>query len=413
MARPKQVQSAMQSLKISKFLGKNNVTPPERCKSEEFQVASNVDINDSGQTRMRQGGSKIYSGDIHSLFANGVNGNATYRLFREGTALKKLNSDLTTSVLRDDLIRTNWMKYFALNDLIYYSDEIVTGITNGTTSRSWGLEVPPNQLTLTATTGLLPSGRYLCSLTYVRNDGQESGAPRPIYIDLETNNSGIIVSNIPTSIDSTVIYVNLYLSTRNGEVLYLMATVPNGAHPYPYHGDTKEFKRQLTTIYMGPPQAGQMIQYYNGRIYLIKDNAAWYTLPYNYELMDLAHGFIQFPDRITLFAPVDGGIWVSYKNGKTGFLEGKDPDTGFITHWKTENPAHENSQKEDQVTFKGQVFRCWYWTAQDGIYMGLGLENGILVNRTEDRYTLQASDIAVGFFKKTFDGSKQYGSILY
>lgn len=404
--------SSLKSVRMKGFMGINNVIPAEKCKPSEFQTATNVDINTAGQLLKRQGrGSKIYTGDVHSHFSNGINGNATFRLFREDDALKKLNSDYSATSLRTGITRTNWVRYLALNNLVYYTDEIITGITDGVTSRSWGLEVPPNQLVLTQITGLLPSGRYLCTLTYVRNDGQESGAPGAIYIDLATSNSGIIVSNIPTSTDSTVDYVNLYLSTRNGEVLYLMATIPNGSNPYPYQGDTKEFKRVLSTQYMGAPIPGHMIRYYNGRIYVVKENVVCYTQPYNYELMDLVHGFIQFPDRVTLFAPVKGGIWVSYRKGKTGFLEGSDPEQGFITHWKTAHAVYEESQQPDEVTVRGEVIRGWYWIAPDGVY--LGLDGGNLLNKTDNRYAPVSANIAVSFIKKTVDGSKQYVSVLY
>jgi len=413
MAKTKQVGSSLQSMKIQGFRGINNVIPAEKCKPTELQTATNVDINSSGQVMKREGKDLVYAGNVHSLFSNGVNGNATFILFREGAILKRFNPETPNSptTLRDNIPRTNWMQYLALNNLVYYSDTITTGITDGVTSRSWGLEAPPQQLVLTQTTGLLPSGRYLCSLTYIRNDGQESGAPRSIFIDLTTSNAGIAISNIPTSSDSTVSYVYIYLSTRNGEVLYLASLVANGVTSVTYAGDTKEFSRRLATQYMGPPHAGHMIQYYNGRIYVVKDSAVWYTLPYNYELMDLAHGFMQFPDRVTLFAPVKGGIWVSYKNGKTFFLEGTDPEKGFVTHWKMDSGAYEGSQRPDQVTIKGEIMRGWYWTAHDGIY--LGLDGGSLLNKTEDRYEPGSADFSVSFMKKTQDGSKQYISLLY
>lgn len=413
MAKTKQIASSLQSFKMQGVMGINNVVPAEKCKPTELQTATNVDINIAKQVLNREGYDLKYSGNVHSLFSNGVNGNATFKLFREGALLNKLNSDYTATTLRSGIPRTNWMQYLALNNLVYYSDTIITGITDGTLagSRSWGLVVPPPQLVLTETTGLLPSGRYLCSLTYIRDDGQESGAPRSIYIDLPTSNAGIAISNIPESTDPGVDYVYIYLSTRNGEVLYLASAIANGVSSVTYAGDTKEFSKRLTTQFMGSPHTGHMIQFYNGRIYVVKDNAVWYTLPYNYELMDLAHGFFQFPDRVTLFAPVRGGIWVSYKNGKTFFLEGTDPEKGFITNLKTDSGAHEGSQRPDEVTIKGEIIRGWYWTGNDGIY--LGLDGGTLLNKTEDRYEPGSANYSVSFIKKTQDGSKQYISLLY
>lgn len=412
MAKKKQVSPSLYPYKMSGFMGKNNVTPTEKCKPNEFQTMTNVDITDTGQIVKRQGDNLLYSGSVHSLFANGINGNATCMLFREGTALKSFDTSTNgATTLRSGITRTNWMRYLALNNLVYYTDEFITGITDGTTSRSWGLEVPPNQLVLTQTTGLLPTGRYLCSLTYVRNDGQESGAPLASWIDITSDNAGIAISNIPTSSDTTVSYVYIYLSTRNGEVLYKAVSVNNGTTTATYAGHTQEFSQKLTTLQLGPPPAGHIVQYYNGRIYIAKDSAVWYTQPYNYELVDLAHGFLFFPNRVTLFAPVMGGIWVSYKDGKTFFLEGSDPEKGFVTNWKKDSSVHEGSQQPTEVTIRGEVMRGWIWTADDGIY--LGLDGGHLINKTENRYEPGSATIAVSFNKKTRDGSNQYVSVLY
>jgi len=409
MPRKKQITPSLYSLSMRGFMGINNVIPAEKCKPAELQTAINADINDAMQAIRRQGHDKVYSGtDVHSVFANGVNGNASFMLFKEGSTLKKLNSDFTATTLRSGISRTKWMNYLALNNLVYYSDEIITGITDGVMSRSWGLEIPAYP-TLAQTTGALPSGRYLCAITYVRSDKQEGGASKPIYIDVSSN-SGITVSSIPVSSDTDVSFVNIYLSTRNGEVLYLAKTVANGITSTSYAGNTTEFKIQLATLYVGPPKPGHIIQYHGGRIYVVSGSAAWYTLPYNYELMDLAHGHLSFPDRITLFAPVDGGIWVSYLKGKTFFLEGTDPEKGFVTHWKTDHPAYEGSQKLDEITFRGEVTKVWRWMADDGIYEAI---DGSLFNKTEDRYIPVSADLAVSFLKKTEDGSKQYGSVLY
>lgn len=409
MVEPK--ARGLQPFKMSKSTGINNVIKAEKCKPEELQTATDVDINDSRQIIRRQGMDKVYSGSVHSLASDGTFGSATFMVFREGANLNRLNSDYSASLLRNGLTRAKWMKYLSLNNLLYYTDESVTGITDGVTSRSWGLTVP-TQPTLAQTTGNLFSGRYLCSLTYVRNDGQESGAPRAVYIDLTSNNSGITISGIPTSSDATVSSVNVYLSTRNGEVLYLAKTVANGTGSTTYSGDTKEFSLELATLMKGPPHAGHMIQFYNGRIYIAKDNGVWYTEPYNYELMNLAHGFIPFPDRVTLFAPVKGGIWASYKKGKTFFLQGDDP-AKFVTDWKKEIAAYEGSQVQDDIRIKGETVGGWYWMAYDGIY--IGLDGGNLLNITYNRYRVGSgtSNICVSTIKRTEDKSKQYVSVLY
>ncbi len=406
----KQTPTGFVPVTMTECRGINNVQPAERLKPGELSTAVNVDITFSRQIVTRQGMDRVYTGSPHSLFSNGRHGSATLRLFREGEYLMKLNADYTAAVLRTGITRSAWMHYLTLNGLVYYTDESILGITDGTTDRSWGITVPNPILLTSYSNGGLSEGTYLATCTLVRSDGQESGAPPPVSVYLPAKDMGVRFSGLPTSSDPDITGANLYLSTRNGELLYKVAHIGLGSDPVLYQGDCTEFTTPLATLNMGPPIAGHNIQFYNGRLFICSGNFVLYSLPYNYELFDRAHGFLAFPDRVTLFAPVNGGIWVAVKNERTFFLRGDDPDKFQIAK-ETEYWAHEGSQQYDEIVVGEEVSSGWFWTADNGIYMGL--DDGTLLHKTENRYRPGVADLAVSTIKKTRDGSKQYVSVLY
>ena len=360
------------------WAGINNIDPPEKCKPGELQTASNVDIDDNRRILRREGYLRVYTGNVHSLW-----GNKEFALFREGTALKRLDSGLTTATtLRTGLIGNDRMAYLEIMGRVYYSDGIVTGIVDslGAVNRTWGIEVPGHPI-LVESAGAMPEGRYFCTLTYVRDDGQESGALTSVAIDITMG--GITVNNIPISSDPTVDWVNVYISTVNGEVLYLALVLPNGTTSGYYGGTTQEFNLPLRTMHLDPPPAGQNLQYYNGRIYIANDNVLWWTEPSGYEHINLAHNSIILDSRITLLAPVDDGIWIGTER-EIDFIPGKDPQE-FRRIQRSQYGAIEGTQtKLDDIGEKGDKINGWIWAARDGIC--LGMPQGAIKNISQARY---------------------------
>jgi hypothetical protein len=362
-------------IKISKFLGINDVDPPEMTKPGELQIATNVDITDTHQARRRDGYSSVLPGTPHSLWSN-----ETICLFRERTNLRNLNKSWSASTIRSGLSGSNRMNYLDLNGNIYYTDELVTGVYNGISDRSWGLEVPPKPV-LASTVGNLQEGRYICVLTYIRDDGQESGTSESTHIDL-SDGGGIIIT-LPTSSDPTVDYVYIYLTSCNGETFYLAGEVANGTASFTYSGDTTEFSLKCLTLNMFPPPPGQNIQFYNGRILVAQNNILWYSNPYNYELFDLIHGYISFDSRITLIGPVEGGVWVGTQK-KIVFLAGKDA-TEFQYIEKIDCAAIEGTQQKlTDVGKEGNEIVAWILASWDGAVIITA--NGSFKNITESKY---------------------------
>jgi hypothetical protein len=362
--------------RIEDFLGLNILDRPESCKPGELQKAMNVDIDRNLDIRRRKGYARIYSGNVHSLWCD-----KGPVLFREDSYLRTLNTDYSATTLLSGLQSNRKMCFERIFDKIYFSDGMVTGITDGRSAWGWGVEPPP-QPQLARAAGLMPPGVYLCTLTYMKVDGQESGSPLSLSITLPTR-SGVALGGIVPSADPLVSSVNIYLSTANGETLYRAMSVPNGTVSTSYGGDTKAFNLPLRTQLLNPPLPGHIIKYYNGRIYVASDDILTYTEPYAYELTNLAHNYIPQDGRITLLAPVRDGIWVSTKK-ETYFWQVDDPNKPNKRIVKTIWGAIEGTQAIIDLSQGDEKIWGWMWLATDGIH--LGLDGGNIKNYTWSKW---------------------------
>ena len=231
---------------IDDFTGLNILDRPESCKPGELQKAMNIDIDRNLDARRRKGYKSIYSGNVHSLWSD-----KGPVLFREDRDLRRLNPDMSATTLRGDLALNQRMAFEKIFDKIYFSDELITGITDGLTAWGWGVGTPPQPL-IARVSGSMPPGIYRCAMTYMKTDGQESGALGSVQITLTTR-GGVYITGIQPSPDPLVAWVNIYLSTPNGERLYRAMSVPNGTTEAIYGGDTKSFNVPLITQFRSRP----------------------------------------------------------------------------------------------------------------------------------------------------------------
>jgi hypothetical protein len=77
-----------------------------------------------------------------------------------------------------------------------------------------------------------------------------------------------------------------------------------------------------TREYSNPP-VGSIIRMFSSRVYIADGSTLWYSEPFAPNLFRRAANYIPFPAKITMVAPVMGGIFVSTIR-KIYFLAGKD-----------------------------------------------------------------------------------------
>lgn len=90
-----------------------------------------------------------------------------------------------------------------------------------------------------------------------------------------------------------------YTFYSNGSVI---GNVVNGVD-YSFYAPTRSQKTQ--------PLPGQIVAWYNGSLYVCRDNEIWMSDPLLYNEVDMVNGIFPLPARITMFCPLDDGIFFS------------------------------------------------------------------------------------------------------
>lgn len=399
------------TITIRDFLGLNNVLPSEDLHIKEnfksvgyyLKRAKNIDIDNAKRPRRRQGYQTSLTGsDCHSLWSDGK-----ICLYREGSYLKRLNDSLQGSTtLRSDIQGSLSMAYLSVDNKVYYSDGNISGVIENGVSRSWGLPVPSTSPVLSSIPGGLLSGTYQVVYTYVRNDGQESGACETSVLAV-TANQGLRITGITASDDSTVTKINVYITRRDSEIFYKAYTLSNtSGQTIDYLSEDSLSGAMLKTQFLSPPPAGQILEYYNGRILIGSFDAVWYTEPFKYELCDLSNGYIQLDSDVTLVGAVDDGIYFG-TNNEISFAHGDQPKSLkweekanygaiFGTMQKLLRPdVGNNEAMQTLIVFASVRGIC------------IGGKGGEMINKSRDTYLYEPAYSGAGFVRKA-RGTDQY-----
>lgn len=140
MPRPPQPDDPPESIILQKFAGLKNTVGSERLAPEELEIAVNVDLDDVGQLRRRQGYRKVLSGDIHSLFS--ADDDTLYGV-KDGV-LGIIRPNYSFVPLHGG-VGADPISYVQVGEMIYFSSLTTSGKINTLSSLvgAWGAEVSP------------------------------------------------------------------------------------------------------------------------------------------------------------------------------------------------------------------------------------------------------------------------------
>jgi hypothetical protein len=304
------------------FKGLRSDVTPERFGPEDLAVGVNIDIDKTGRIARRDGYTRVLGGGAHSLWADELQ---EFCLFVAGTDLMRLSPAWVAQRLAG-LASSNRMSFVRVSDRIYFSNAIDTGvIERDARVRSWGLPVPGLPVP-TLTVGQMSAGRYQFTLTQLRDDGQESGAPRAGVIEVPEG-AGLDFA-LPTAAPEAVARV-LYLSTPNGEVLYAAVQLDAQLSRYRYTGDTLALNLPLATQFLQAAPAGQLVTYYRGRLYVAAGDVLYPSAAFGYELFDLRE-YVPLDGRITMLAPMTDKEIAADRARGSGLFVGTDRSCGVL-----------------------------------------------------------------------------------
>lgn len=267
----------------------------------------NVDILPSGKVRRRRGIAQVIADSgAHSLFAT-----KTRLLWATANALKSATANFAKATLLTDTRLSMPLSFVELNGESYFTNELVNGKVNSLGAyEPWGVSAPASAPACASMDSATAKDRaHHVTCTFVMSTGEESGAP--LAVTVMCGDSPIIrLTAIPQSSDSRVSYTRIYVSDVDGEVMYAHADVPAGVVAYDVNGPFG-IGQQLKTQFMNKPPTGQLIEQFNGRLYIASGNLVYFTEPLRYGLVHTVNGYFMFPERVTLLKSVTDGMYVS------------------------------------------------------------------------------------------------------
>lgn len=378
------------------FTGLRNNIPAARFALSDLEAASNIDIDASGMASLRTGhGSSLYAGAVHSLWAeDGI------CLFVQDSTLKRLSTAYAATTLRT-LTSNARASFQKVDEKVYFANATDTGVIENGAARSWGLPVPP-AIAAAATVGYMPAGDYQLTMTWLRADGQESGAGLASRITLGAG-SGITFT-LPVSSDPDVVAKAVYLSTANGEVLYRALLATAAATTATYANDTSELGLELQSQFFSPPPAGHLLGYFQGCMYVAVGDTVYPSEPYAHEWFDLRK-YMQFDAKVTLFAPIeDEGVFIGTEKS-TGWMPGAGPEAFRYVRRASYGAILGTHTLIEADKFSDGAMGARelpMWLSAKGIC--IGLPGGTVQNLTDAKYSFTAQGSGCALFQP--DSSK-------
>lgn len=290
----------MPDLNIKAWKGLRNTVSPERMEPGDMVSATNVLLDDDGRLTRRMGmmqqQATLSGARMHSLWTDGDMLGFCVR----GRVLCKVDPTTLALIPLAALRADGPMAYAAQSGLVYYTNGTDKGVVQGLQVRSWGIEAPVLPLAY-LTPGSMPAGMYQYTMTFIREDGQESGSGAVGVVNT-TAPGGLFWNALPVSTDATVTHKAIYVSSTDGEILYRAVLLENSATVANYNADTTELTYPLDTQFMSPPPAGQVLAFFKGRLWVARDADVFPSQPFSPELFDLRE-FLPAQGIVTMLAP--------------------------------------------------------------------------------------------------------------
>ena len=312
----------MKPVNISNFkLGIDNRSAETNIPKGCARDISNVMTTNAGGIRRRDGTTLLAAGaGAYGLWSPR---NQAFALYAVQDKLKRIDIDAqgnpAFSTVQTGLAQTGAISYCELANQIFFTNGQDLQVYSPTGVTQVGVENPPGSPVLAAGLGSFQPGMYNCAYSFLDAQGMESAVSPSTPITLTV--SGGIVFTLPRA-STNVQQIRLYMTPINGDVLYLMAQVPNGLISYTLGDGTPG--KQASTQYLTRMPAGSIVRMYKGRLITVAGDTLWFSEPYNYGLTSLRHNFIRFGGTVEMVEVVEAGVFVG-ANDRVYLLAGTGP----------------------------------------------------------------------------------------
>jgi hypothetical protein len=366
-------------------------------------IATNVDITRKNKIKRRSGFVNKVTAAITAAWANDRS-----MLYQSGTTLTSVDSTYATAVVRTGLTASTQLRAYQIKDIIYYSNGYEVGCIENGVDRTLGIR-SPTRAVLTATTGgEMPLGIYQVAVSYVRDDGFESGVILPATsVTLAGGNTAIAVGSVPAN---GAMLVNYYVTQANGDVFYFAGQGPTGVSTT-LSANPSLLRRSMKARNTNPPLPFTQIEQYNGRILYAIGDTLYFSDPFAYEQVDYAKGFIPFQNEITMIAVVDDGFFIGTTED-TYFLSGDRVGELDLTSVADYGVVVDTRSYLDGAVVGAEsttTKKTPAWISTKG--MCIGFQDGSMQNVTESTVILPKGSTGASFFRQE-NGQNHFISVI-
>lgn len=305
--------------------GINNRKNAYSLDTDELLDAVNVDIDNQGKIRRRQGYTKLVTGDSNSVF--GFKGlgyvviNGTLKRF---DPVANTYTDIANGL-------TSPISYVVVNNEIYWSDGISRQgkINLYGNPEEWAIASPKASpvVTMLPNQGALQAGRYSISYTYLYGNYETGGSPEYV-VDVPVNNFAFQVT---ASGSEQATGANIYITPLNAQEPLFFASGNTATITNVNNLGHKMFKRVHDAF---PPC--QNLGFSNGRIFGTSGTNLYWTSAEaaDYRQYHTQKGWLNIDNsNIQIAIPMRGGVYIATEYF-TYFLEGTNPDEWDKQHSK-------------------------------------------------------------------------------
>lgn len=298
--------------------GADVMSPETDLKKGTVRTAVNVDIDRVGGFCTRNGYVRRSAATgLHSLHYAAQKG---WLLIAQDGVVCRMDADTYALTPLLDMRSPAPVSYTEYNGNVYFASRSAAGWipSDAVTARYVGAPAPGGP-TVSVSSGTLRGGKYAVAISVVDDRGEESPLSEVVFTELPEAGGGIRLTGLPQQLGSTV-YV--YITPPDGDVLrfaaefpavfpmYVVTEMANGGQPY--------------TQYLSPLPGGDIIRWFNGRLYTAVDGRITYSEPLRPHLYNAAHNWIPISGRLAFLEPVVDGIYYGDSRG-VWFLAGGDP----------------------------------------------------------------------------------------
>lgn len=336
--------------------------------------AANVDIDRNGRASRRAGLRQVAATPLRRLWSGryGAFAQAGATLYRVDPAglehIAELNSadDCSYAELAGEIVVGNRTTLYR--------------IRAGAARPVGAPDAPPPTVTPAAAGGL-DAGRYAVGIAFVA-DGEEGSLSPLRFVDVEEG-GGILLADLPAPAGATSL--RIYRTTPNGTEPALVTELPAGMPSY--HLGAAQLGRPAETRNLRQMPPGEHVAAWNGRLLIAHGRVLRFSEPMQYGLHSPRHGFVQLPDRITMVAPVEAGVFVGTTTGVV-FLRGSRPRewTRHETGGLPPVPGALTTITSGETRTEAPGQRMALWLAPNGLV--LGTEEGTLIELQASRLQL-------------------------